>query len=129
MSLKWKLPAGWKSRDDLSWRASTWALRRMGTGGMIVESATAEERQNAKIADGSMGLRVKFVGQFGAHAVAKAAGIRANDLVVSFDGQTNLARESDLIAYAVTKRKPGEKVEVKWLRNGKEMKASILMQE
>ena len=122
------LPAGWRRLDDFSWRASTWGMRRMGLGGMSLESLPAEERP-ASIPAGSMALRAKHVGQYGPHAAAKQAGVRAGDVLVSFDGKSDFTREADLIAYAVTARKPGEKVKVELLRDGKRFEVLLPMQE
>jgi S1-C subfamily serine protease len=76
-----------------------------------------------------MALRVKHVGQYGAHAAAKNAGFQMGDVIISFDGKTDLTRESDLFAYATRTRKPGEKVPVTVIRNGKKVELSLPMQE
>ena len=89
----------------------------MTTGGMVLEPT----------ADGTA-LRVKSVGQFGIHAAAKNAGFQVGDVIVAFDGKTDLARESDLLAYAVNARKVGDKVPVKVTRGGKPMEFMLPMQ-
>ena len=76
-----------------------------------------------------MALRVETVGAYGAHAAAKNAGFRVGDVIVSFDGQTDLTRETDLIAYALRNRMAGEKVEVKIVRAGKSTELTLPMQE
>jgi hypothetical protein len=115
IELTLSLPAGWRRRDDITWRSSTWGLRRMATGGLVLEAADD-------------GLRVKHVGQYGAHAAAKTAGFREGDVVVSFDGKADFKREMDLIAYAVTARKAGEKVPVTVMRDGKKVELALPMQ-
>ncbi|MEO1528266.1 MAG: Trx7/PDZ domain-containing (seleno)protein [Planctomycetota bacterium] len=35
--LRLKLEEGWRKNGDLSWRVSTWGLRRMASGGMVLE--------------------------------------------------------------------------------------------
>jgi len=79
------LPAGWRQRDDISWRASAWGLRRMVTGGMLLETPEDAPKNG-------MALRAKHVGQYGPHAAAKVAGFLAGDVIVSFDGKTDLLR-------------------------------------
>jgi len=128
-SFDWKLPKGWRQRDDISWRSSTWGLRRMGTGGMLLETPTKAELAKLNLGDDAIGLRVKHVGQYGPHAAAKNAGFQAGDILLSFDGQTDLHRETDLLAYAVKNRMPGYKVLVTLLRNGKKMELTLPMQE
>ncbi len=121
VSVTLKLPAGWRQRDDISWRASSWGLRRMATGGMLLETP---EKPTA-----TMALRAKHVGQYGPHAAAKNAGFLAGDVIIIFDGKTDLIRETDLFAYALRKTKPGDNVAVEIERNGKRMTMSLPMQE
>jgi hypothetical protein len=123
------LKEGWRREDDISWRSSSWGLRRMGTGGMVLEAASDEERKKAGLGEGEMALRVKHVGQYGPHAAAKNAGFLAGDVLVAFDGRTDLFREADLLAYAVESRRPGETVAVTLLREGKRKVLQLPMQE
>lgn len=126
-TVAWKLPDGWRRKDDISWRSGAWALRRMTTGGMLLEPLTADERTKAGVTAG-MALRAKHVGQYGPHAAAKTAGFQVGDVLVAFDGQTDLPRETDLFAYAATAKAVGDKVAVKFLRNGKAMELTLPMQ-
>lgn len=123
------LPAGWRLAGDISWRVSTWGMRRMATGGLSLEELAEEERQQLDLAPGKMALRVKHVGQYGPHAAAKQAGFEPNDVIVRFDGRDDLHREADVIRHAVQKRKPGERVAVTLLRDGKQMSLQLPMQE
>ncbi|MBN9118691.1 MAG: PDZ domain-containing protein [Planctomycetes bacterium] len=126
VSLVLKLEKGWRQADDISWRSSSWGLRRMATGGVLLESL--DERPAGVPATG-MALRARHVGQFGPHAAAKNAGFLVGDVIVAFDGKTDLARETDLLAYALRNRKPGEKVAVTIVRSGKTMELMLPMQE
>ncbi len=123
------LPEGWRQRDDISWRTSSWGLRRMATGGMQLEEVAAADRATLGLDAAAMALRAKHVGQFGPHAAAKNAGFKQGDVIVSFDGQTNLNRETDLLAYALTSRKPGDRVPVTALRDGKRLELTLPMQD
>ena len=109
------LPKGWRRADDISWRVSAWQMRGWVTGGMVLEGVPE-------------GLRVKSVGQFGPHAAAKNAGFQIGDVIVAFDGQTELKREADLLAYAVNARKVGDTVPVKLTRGGKAMELTLPVQ-
>lgn len=122
------LPKGWRQREDIGWRASTWGLRRMATGGMRLDDVTAEERTKAGVAETGMALLAKHVGQFGPHAAAQNAGFRKGDIIISFDGQTTLPRETDLIAHALLTRRPGERVPVTVVRDGKKLDLTLPMQ-
>ena len=119
---------GWRRRSDISWRVSSWPLRRMGTGGLLFTEATAEQRRKAKVQDDELALVVKHVGQYGPHAAAKRAGFKKGDLVIAFDGQTRNMTTSELLAYAVQKTKPGQRVPVTVFRSGRRIELKLPMQ-
>ena len=101
----------------------------MATGGLVLETIPDSERRSPAIPDTGMALRVKHVGQYGPHAAAQNAGFRKGDVVIAFDGQTDLLREADLLAYALRNRKPGERAKVSLVRDGKKMELMLPMQE
>ncbi|MCA9068422.1 MAG: PDZ domain-containing protein, partial [Planctomycetaceae bacterium] len=108
---------------------SAWGLRRMATGGMKLEPLPTEQRARLDISRDSMALLVKRVGQYGPHATAKRAGFKEGDIIVEFDGQTDLMTDSDLLAYGVSHTKPGNRVPVKILRNGRPRVIQLPMQK
>ena len=115
------LPAGWRRASDISWRTSSWELRRMGFGGMLLEH---EPDANP----GKLSLRARHVGQYGNHAVAKRAGVVKGDLLVEFDGIDEDLSESQLMVYAMQKRKRGDVVPIKIKRGRKILEMRIKMQ-
>lgn len=119
---------GWRRAGDLSWRVSTWSLRRMGAGGMVLAALTADQRKSLGINAGEMALEVKRVGQYGPHAAAKRAGFQVGDVLRSYHGQTDLVSEADLLRYAVTNTTPGQQVDVALLRDGSEQILQLPMQ-
>lgn len=123
------LPSGWRRLDDISWRVSSWGLRRMSTGGLKLEELPAEDRRRLNIADGQMALLVQHVGQYGAHAAAKNAGFQQGDIIVEFDGRKDLLRDADILVYGVTQKKTGDKVTVSVLRDGKPKTLTLPMQQ
>jgi serine protease Do len=127
-ALKLALPTGWKARTDISSRASTWDLRRMATGGLVLEDAGETLRGELKLPADKLALRVKYVGQYGDHAVGKNAGFQEGDVIVEFDGHDDPWRETDLIAFGVTERKPGDKLPVVVLRGGERLELMLPMQ-
>ncbi len=129
MSLDLKLAAGWRRLDNIAWRSSSWGLRRMATGGFFSEAMTADDRKAAGVPQTGMALKIKHVGQYAPHDAAKQAGLVNGDVVVGFDGQSDLVRESDLLAYGVTKHFPGDKIKVKILRNGKPMELTVTIRQ
>ncbi len=127
LTIEWTLPDGWRQADDLSWRSSSWGLRRMATGGMKLDAVEGD--RPAGVPRTGMALKAAHVGEYGAHAVAKNAGFKKDDVIVSFDGKTDLLRETDLFAHALRAKKPGDKVAVTLVRGGKTMELTLPMQE
>jgi hypothetical protein len=121
------LPDGWRQADDLSWRASSWGLRRMTTGGILLDAIDGD--RPAGVPKTGMALRATHVGEYGAHAAAKNAGFRKDDVIVSFDGKSDLTRETDVFAHAMRAKKPGDKVAVTVVRAGKTLELTLPMQE
>ena len=123
------LPKGWRRLDDIAWRATSWSLRRMATGGMRLEEVPAAERKRRGIPDGKMALRIKHLGRYGAHRLALKTGFRVGDVLLSFDGKTDLLRPTDILTYAVNAKKPGERVEISFLRGRRKMTLRLPMQK
>ncbi|MFO0889700.1 MAG: Trx7/PDZ domain-containing (seleno)protein [Isosphaeraceae bacterium] len=111
------LPEGWR-RGDISWRATTWDLRRMGLGGLFLEELTESQRSAARLKSGALGLRVRHAGEYGEHATAKRAGVWKGDIIVAFDGREGRMTESELLAYTLQEKRPGDVVTVVVLRDG-----------
>ena len=125
VDVRLELTAGWRQKDDVSWRASSWPLRRVALGGLLSKSVTNEERKELDMPDGNMALRVVHVGQYAPHDVAKRAGFLKDDILISFNNRTDLLRKTDLLAYALNKLKPGSEVPVTILRKGKQMNMGL----
>lgn len=123
------LPEGWRAKGDISWRASTWQLRRRALGGMFLKPADDDLRDRLKITTGSMALLVKHVGQYPPHNIAQRAGMKADDVVVGVDDRTDFLREDDLIAYSLKQKQPREKLSLQVLRGGKPMSVTIELPE
>lgn len=127
LELSLKLPEGWR-RSDISWRPSTWDLRRMALGGLVLEDLTDEERAQRKRPADRMAFRIKHMGQYGQHAAAKNAGFRNEDIIIAVDGHDRRMIESALIEELLRTRKNGERVDVTVLRGNQEVKLKLPMQ-
>lgn len=121
------LPDGWR-RANISWRVTTWDLRRMAFGGMVLKELTDAQRTEAKIPEDSMALKIMHVGQYGKHAVAKRAGFQSGDIIISYDRHKERMSESQVLAYALQHKRSGDEVAVTVLRNGEEKVLKFALQ-
>lgn len=106
-TLTLNLPVGWRRRDDISWRVSTWGLRRAALGGMKLDPNPAGK-----------GLLVANVGQYAPHDLAKKAGVLKGDVLLAFDSITNPTSETQVILHALEQKKPGDAIFLTLLRQG-----------
>jgi hypothetical protein len=123
--LKLELASGWRRASDISFRTSTWDLRRMGTGGLLLDDLSDADRKKTGLPVSTLALRVKHAGEYGEHAVAKNAGFRKGDIIVEFDGRTDPMTESSLLAHALQKKMPGDQVPVTVLRDGERLELKL----
>ena len=128
INLTLDLGRDWRRHSDIAWRTTTWDLRRMAAGGLVLEDSPAEERRDAKLADNALALRVKYVGEYGEHAVAKKAGFKKDDILVSVDRQTSHLTESELFRYLLQNKMPGEKISATVLRGSERVDLELPMQ-
>jgi serine protease Do len=127
-SLTLGLDKDWRRQSDISWRTSSWDLRRMAAGGLVLEDLPQTERQNAKLAQGDLALRVKYVGQYGEHAAGKKAGFQKEDVIVVLDGQSKRMTESEMMGYLLKNKMPAEQISMTVLRGGERLDLVLPMQ-
>ncbi len=123
------LPPGWRKKSDISWRVSSWNLRRMAFGGMLLGELEDAERRKLNIASDKIALLAKHVGQYGEHAQAKRAGFRKGDIIVAVEGRTDKLSETQLFEFQLNEKKPGTKVPVTVLRDRKRLDMQIPTQK
>lgn len=129
LTLQLPLVDDWRRGTDISWRVTSWPLRRMVTGGLLFEPATAGQRRDANVDKSHMALFVKHVGQYGAHAAAMKAGFQKGDIVVRYDGRDENMSPSQLLAYGAQHTKPGQRVPVVVVRDGERHTFYLPMQK
>ena len=122
------LTDGWRKRVDISWRATSWDLRRMAMGGLLLHELSEQERKEAQLADGQLGLVAQHVGEYGEHAAAKRAGFQKGDILIEVDGQTGRMSESALFGYLLQKHMPGTRIPITVQRQGERVKLELPMQ-
>lgn len=128
LSLKLSLEDGWRRKSDLSWRATTWGLRRMASGGLLLETLPDEARRELSLAGDTMALRVKHSGKYGPHGAAHRVGFKEGDIITEFDSRNDLMAEQALLTYVVTSKKAGDKVPVKLLRGVQKLRFELPIQ-
>ena len=116
IDLDLSLGDGWRKKADFTWRTSTWDLRRLVLGGMVL--VPGDHR--------GLGLVVKHAGKYGEHATARRAGIRPDDQLISIGEKSERSSEGEVIAHLLNAAKSGDRIQVKALRNGAEREFSYL---
>ncbi len=120
------LPAGWRRKDDFTWRVITWSMRHRLSGVSPLELVSAEERKRLGLADGAMALRVKDLPPDWVKDKNPSARFQKGDVIVEVDGRKNLATEGDYLAYLL-KKPAGSKADVTVLRGGQPQKVSLTL--
>ncbi len=126
--LNLSLPAGWRSKSDISRRVGTWEMRAMATGGLLLEELTEADRATRKIGKDSMALVCKHVGEYGKHSAAKKAGFLKGDVLVEVDGQSDRTSEGELIGHLLRSHPVGDSVNVTVLRGAERVALKLPMQ-
>jgi hypothetical protein len=109
-----KVSGDWR-KTDISWRASMWGLRP--DLGFWSPELTADERRELGLAPDVLGMKVRWIPR----EETKRAGLRVNDVIVAFDGDTRHTSFNKLSARARLNYTPGTVVPVVIIRDGKRM--------
>jgi S1-C subfamily serine protease len=128
LDVKILLKEGWRRADDITWRTTTWELRRMAAGGIKFDVLPEADRAKLKIASDALALRIAHLGGYGEHAAAKKAGFQQGDILVKYDGSTAPLKEQELLVLGMTKHKRGDQVPVTVLRGEKEVELKLPLQ-
>ena len=127
-NLTLRLGDDWRKVSDISWRVSTWDLRRMALGGLVLKEASIDERREKNLSPSDLALVVDYVGEYGAHAAGKKAGFRKDDIIVGADGRTQRMSESQFIGDFSQNKKIGERASLTVLRAGERLTFELPMQ-
>jgi membrane-associated protease RseP (regulator of RpoE activity) len=127
-SLTLTLPAGWRSKSDISKRVGTWPMRGMASGGMILEDLDDAQRIQRGIGADKLALYVKGLGKFGKHAAAMNVGFQKEDVIVEIAGLTKRATEGEVIGHLLQKHKVNQRVKATVLRGTERKELTLPMQ-
>ncbi len=124
-----QLSKGWKVPTDLefSWRSSMWSLRpQPGFGGQRLGK---EELKKLGLDAGTFALKVGYIVDWGDDAEVgrnvRKAGIKKDDVILSAGGKRDFESELHFQSWFRFTQKPGTKVEVELLRDGKREKVEL----
>jgi hypothetical protein len=120
------LEAGWRQKDDFTWRVMVWGIRTRMLGVQPLEALSDDDRQKQGVTTDQLGLRVKgfppdWVKDKNKDGSQK---LQKDDVLLEVDGKKGLSGESGLLGYLVQK-KPGETADLTVLRSGKAHKVQI----
>lgn len=118
VNLEIALPQDWRLKNDIAWRATTWDLRRMATGGLVLKHDPGT----------NLALRVDYVGQYDEHAAGKRAGFKKDDVIVQVDSETRPMTESQLFHFLLQSKFKGDKVPATIIRSDQKMDLTLPMQ-
>ena len=128
LDIELALKPGWRSGGDISWRTTTWDLRRMATGGLVLEDLADAQRLKTKLGTRNLALLVKHVGQYGEHAVAKRAGFQKGDIIVEVPGLRGRSSETDYLARILASKMRGDSMMIWVLRRGRRLELRLRLQ-
>ncbi len=111
------LAADWRRGEEITWRASTRAMRPFGW-----EEATADQRKACGVKEGALCVRVRGVPPVGS---AMRAGLAVGDFVVEIDGSDAAVTENQWIVYLMQRKVKGEPVSLVVVHDGKRLKRTM----
>jgi len=123
------LADGWRLKSDIGTRVGSWQMRAMAFGGLKMDDLTDAERDARKLDHTSMALLVKWPGGGGGiHGAAIKEGFKKDDVLVSIDGRSERASESEMFGLLLLKYPEKGKVKATVLRGDKKIDLMLPMQ-
>ena len=121
------LEAGWRRKDDFTWRVMVWGIRIRLLGTQPLEALSADDRQKQGVPAGGLGLRIKGFPPDWAKDKNKegAQKFLKDDVLIDVDGRKGMTGEGDLLGYLFQQKKPGETAEFTVMRAGKAQKVTL----
>lgn len=120
-----ELADDWREQDDIAWRATSWEKRRQLTGGLKLDALTEDEQKELALPKSAVNLKVKHVGQFAPHDVAKRAGFKAGDVIIKFGSWDQPMTESQLLVALIKQAQSGDVFPVEVARGDKRLKLEL----
>jgi serine protease Do len=125
LALNLTLEPGWRFQTDISRRVGTWSLRGMTTGGLVLEDLDDTTRADLRLDTSTLALRVKGLGQYGPHGLAKRSGFQKDDILIEVEDLKQRLQESELLGRLLTDPRGKRPLPVTLLRNGKRLQLTL----
>jgi membrane-associated protease RseP (regulator of RpoE activity) len=122
------LAAGWRRGSDFANTQSLGWISRMYLAGFKSDALPAASKKHLGLDENALALRIDQITQdFVKHRNTSAAkiGLRKGDVIVEVDGSSAPMSEAEFLAYLAQKKKPGQNVELTYLRDGKRTKVTL----
>ena len=116
-SLVLRLEPGWRKGEDITWRASTGAMRPFGW-----EEATPEQRASLGVKEGDLCVRVRGFAKVGP---GQRAGLAVGDWVVEIDGSAKAISENRWYDLLHQEKARGDAVSLVVIRGGKRIRLTL----
>ena len=113
------LALGWRRGENVTWRASTRAMRPF-----LWEDANAAERKMLGVKDGALCVRVKGMPKVGP---AQKAGLEIGDFVVEIDGSAAAITENRWLEILFKERVRGQAVTLTVIHEGRKEKVRLVV--
>jgi membrane-associated protease RseP (regulator of RpoE activity) len=122
------LAAGWRRAGNLADTQSLGWVSRQTVAGMKCDALGPEEKKRLGLAEGGLALRIADLTPEmvkDRNPSARKIGLQKGDVIVEVDGAKSSMTETEFLVYLVQKKKPGQKVELTYLRGGAETKVQL----
>jgi S1-C subfamily serine protease len=117
LPLRLHLADDWRKGEDITWRASTGAMRPFGW-----EEASGPQREALGVAPDALCVRVRGFAKVGP---GQRAGLAVGDFVVEIDGSPKAITENRWYDLLYQERARGDPVSLTVIRNGKRLKLTL----
>ena len=129
-SLTLRLSKGWRRNGAFVWQGhniSSWMIQLAIPGFGFFEADPAQRRQLG-LDDDAIAVKVAHVarGKNDSKA-ARRAGLRKGDVIVGIDGQSKGMKVSEVLAYMLQKKGPGQRVALTVRRGGQTQKVTLTL--
>lgn len=129
-SFELALPSGWRRSGEFAWRYAFNNLKAKIIGLDELDELDAPKRKELGVRTDEAAIRVGRVlranRRNGVSGQARAGGMRSGDVVVGIDALGKCS-ESELIAYLLQRKSPGDKVKIRVLRGGERLECVVTL--